>query len=335
MDITISKIINKALDGAIIDESELKQLFQLEDYSEEAAMMRHASRIFARDTFGTCEVSGQIGLDNYPCAADCKFCSFAPCNDVFDKENMGELDAEDVIDRATFMVERGATSIFLMTTATLPFETLLDTGRKVRAAIKPEIPMVVNTADFDLNQAKELKKAGFAGAYHVIRMGEERDNVLKVADRWKTIKNIKEVGMFLATCVEPIGPEHSIDELVEKTIFTREMNPVHSGAMRRTSIPGSELFKYGQISYARLANIVAAVNLATGPDIANCTHNPNMLGVMAGANLFWAEAGANPRDTEAETNGQQGQGVDACINIFEEAGAEVNQGPSKIFRAKN
>ncbi len=332
MDTTITKIINKALDGTIISDDELKKLFQLEDYSEEAAMMRHASRVFSRDTFGQCEVSGQIGLDNYPCAANCKFCSFAPCNACFDKDDIGQLDPEDVVDRATFMVEEGATSIFLMTTATLKFEDLLEVAKVVKPAIG-DIPMVVNTADFDLDQAKELKKVGFAGAYHVIRMGEERDNVLKVADRWKTIENAKEVGLFLSTCVEPIGPEHSIDELVEKTVFTREMAPVHSGAMRRTAVPGSALYDYGQISYARLANIVAAVNLATGPDIANCTHNPNMPGVMAGANLFWAEAGANPRDTEAETSGQQGEGVAACINIFEEAGAEVNKGKTKIFLA--
>ena len=331
MDTSISKILNKALDGNIMSDAELKQLFQLEDYSEEAAMMRHASRVFSRDTFEKCEAAGQIGLDNYPCAANCKFCSFAPCNSVFDKDDIGQLEPADVIDRATFMVEQGATAIFLMTTATLKFEDLLEAGRQVKKEIG-DIPMVANTADFDLDQAKELKKAGFDGAYHVIRMGEERDNVLKVKDRWKTIENAKEAGLYLSTCVEPIGPEHSIDELVEKTVFTREMQPVHSGAMRRTAVPGSALFEYGQISYARLANIVAAVNLATGPDIANCTHNPNMLGVMAGANLFWAEAGANPRDTEAETNGQQGQGVAACINIFEEAGAQVHRGVSRIFK---
>jgi biotin synthase len=35
--------------------------------------------------------------------------------------------------------------------------------------------------------------------------------------------------------------------------------------------------------------------------IGNCTHEANLLGAIAGANLFWAEAGTNPRDTEAET----------------------------------
>ena len=30
--------------------------------------------------------------------------------------------------------------------------------------------------------------------------------------------------------MEPVGPEHSIDELIEKTVFTREMNAVFSFA---------------------------------------------------------------------------------------------------------
>ena len=331
MDSAITKILTKAYDGSIISDSELAQLLELEDWSEEAAMMRYVSRLFARDTFGPCEVSCQIGLDNYPCKADCKFCSFAPCNHVFAKEDIGKLEHDDIVGRAVYGIEQGATSIFLMTTATYKFEELLEVGKKVRAALGDDVPLVANTADFDKDQAIELKKAGFDGAYHVIRMGEERDNKLKVADRWKTIEAIKDAGMFISTCVEPIGPEHTVEEIVEKTVWTREMEAVHSGAMRRTTIPGSDLEKFGQISYARLANIVAAVNLATGPKIANCTHNPNMIGPMAGANLFWAEAGRNPRDTDGETEGNEGQGVPECIELFEEAGCEVNTGTSKIF----
>lgn len=331
MDGEISRILNKAYDGTIISDAELKRLFELEDWTEEAAEMRHVSRLFSRDCFGPCEVSCQIGLDNYPCAANCKFCSFAPCNHVFAKEDIGKLEHDDIVGRAQYGIEQGATSIFLMTTATYKFEELLEVGRKVRAGLGEDVPLVVNTADFDADQAVELKKAGFDGAYHVIRMGEERDNELTVAGRWKTIEGIKAAGMFVSTCVEPIGPEHSVDELVEKTVFTREMEAVHSGAMRRTTIPGSDLEKYGQISYARLANIVAAVNLGTGPKIANCTHNPNKLGPMAGANLFWAEAGRNPRDTDGETEGSEGQGVPECIEIFKEANCEVNTGTSNVF----
>ena len=331
----IARILNKACDGNILADSELAELLRLEDWSEEAAMMRHASRLFSRDTFGDCEVSCQIGLDNYPCPADCKFCSFAPCNHVFNKDTIGKLDHDDIVGRALYGIEQGATSIFLMTTATYKFGELCEVGRKVRAAIGPEVPLVANTSDFDKDQAVELKNSGFDGAYHVIRMGEGTDNKLTIEGRWNTIHAAQDAGLFISTCVEPIGPEHTVEEIVEKTVYTREMNSVHSGAMRRTTILGSELEKYGQISYARLANIVAAVNLGTGPKIANCTHNPNMIGPMAGANLFWAEAGRNPRDTQGETEKSEGQGVPECITLFEEAGCGVNKGKSKIFPLHN
>ena len=109
--------------------------------------------------------------------------------------------------------------------------------------------------------------------------------------------------------MEPIGPEHSVEEIAEKILIGREMNPCYSGVARRISIPGSALEKFGMISEYRMAYLVAVVRLAMGRElIGNCTHEPNLLGATAGANLFWAEAGANPRDTEPETS--KGRGLD-------------------------
>ena len=85
-----------------------------------------------------------------------------------------------------------------------------------------------------------------------------------------------------------------------------------------------------------MAFLVAVVRLAMGRElIGNCTHEPNVLGAAAGANLFWAEAGANPRDTEAETSRGRGLDVKACARIFEEADWAVLQGPSVIFSTAN
>ena len=86
------------------------------------------------------------------------------------------------------------------------------------------------------------------------------------------------------------------------------------------------------ISEYRLAFLVAVVRLAMGRELmGNCTHEPNMLGATPGPNLFWAEAGANPRDTEAETSKGRGLGVKACMRIFQEADFDVLQGPSVIY----
>ena len=329
MDSSIIKIVNKALDGNILGDAEVKALFELEDFSDEAAVVRAASFRFSRDTFKVAECASQVGLDNLKCPANCVFCSFSASNSVFDET--GKMPHDEVVERAGWIHDSGATAVYLMTTVSYPFEELVEVCKKVREKVGPDYPVVVNTMDMDLDMAKALAEAGVSGAYHVIRMGEERDNRLKVADRWKTINAIKDAGMFLTTCVEPIGPEHTVDELVEKTVWSREMGAVHSGAMRRSVIPGSGLEHYGMISFMRLANIAAVINLSTGPNVALEVHNPNLLGAAAGGNVFYAEVGANPRDTDAETEGSEGLTVPKCLEMFEEAGCTVNTGPTKIF----
>ncbi|MGA2518660.1 MAG: hypothetical protein ABSG44_19220 [Thermodesulfobacteriota bacterium] len=193
--------------------------------------------------------------------------------------------------------------------------------------------MIANIGDFGYGEAKQLTEAGYTGIYHAVRMGEGRDTKIDPQVRLNTIRAAREAGLLIGTCVEPIGPEHSVEEIAEKILVGREINPCYSGAMRRISIPGSELGKYGIISEFQLAFLVAVVRLAMGRDlVGNCTHEPNLLGAMAGANLFWAEVGTNPRDTEVETSRGRGLDVKSCVKIFKEADFNVIQGTSVIYR---
>jgi biotin synthase len=163
-------------------------------------------------------------------------------------------------------------------------------------------------------------------------MGEGRDTQIDPQVRLRTVRAAREAGLLIGTCVEPIGPEHSAEEITEKILIGRDMEPCFSGAMRRINIPGSRLEKYGMIREDRLAFLVAVVRLAMGREvIGNCTHEPNLLGATAGANLFWAEAGTNPRDTEAETSKGRGMGVKSCIELFRQADFDVLHGPSMIY----
>lgn len=87
------------------------------------------------------------------------------------------------------------------------------------------------------------------------------------------------------------------------------------------------------ISQYRLAFLAAVVRLATDRDpIGNCTHEPNLLGAVAGANLFWAEVRTDPRDTEAERF--KGRGVDVKLRgeMFKEAEFDILKDPSVIYR---
>ena len=47
----------------------------------------------------------------------------------------------------------------------------------------------------------------------------------------------------MGTCVEPVGPEHTHEELAEMIRFTASFDPAFSGAARRISIPRSRIPK--------------------------------------------------------------------------------------------
>ena len=60
------------------------------------------------------------------------------------------------------------------------------------------------------------------------------------------------------------------------------------------------------------------------PEIVSVgVHEPNKLGITAGANAIYAETGANPRDTELETSGHHGLDIQDCKNMFLECGFDL------------
>lgn len=65
--------------------------------------------------------------------------------------------------------------------------------------------------------------------------------------------------------------------------------------------------------------------------LGNCTHEPCTLGGLGGANLFWAEVGANPRDTKEKTEEGRGETVEACRTLFLECGWNIYEGPSRYY----
>lgn len=332
MDREVARIINKALDGSDLNEKEAVELLKWDDLSDEAAQIRLAGRRFSDELLPQAEIHGQIGLNTGLCPADCKFCSFAASNKVF--TNPTEETKETVIEYTKLLEDAGANAVYLMATARYDQEQFLEYGRAAAGALTKGTPLIANVGDFDYDYALELKKAGFVGVYHVIRMGEGEFTRILVERRWKTIHAAQEAGLLLGSCVEPVGPEHSLEEIVEKTLITREMGARFSGAMRRTPIPTSELAVHGAVSYARMSTIVAAVSLITGTSIpGNCTHEPNQLAAFNGANLLWAEVGSNPRDTEGKTEENRGWTVARCTELLEECDLNVLQGPSIMFSA--
>jgi biotin synthase len=331
----VKDTVAKVLDGHLLTGDEIAYLLQTPHHSIDAGfVMASANAINHAASRGKAEVHAQIGINLSPCPNNCSFCSFAVKNKVFNEKI--ELSIEDIIQSALKAEEKGSNAIFFMTTGDYPFTKFLEISQEIRAKLKTDTVMVANIGDFDYEEAKQLKGIGYTGIYHAIRMGEGRDTKIKPEIRLNTLKAASDAGLLVGTCVEPIGPEHSIDEIVEKILIGRQVQPCFSGAMRRINIQGSELEKYGMISEYHMAFLVAVVRLAMGKDvIGNCTHEPNVLGATSGANLFWAEVGTNPRDTKIETSKGRGFDVMSCIEMFNEADFDMLQGPSVIYSSNN
>jgi len=329
----IEEILKKSLEGISLNKDEISSLFRIPLFSEESAMILAASRRKSESASnGLAEVHAQVGLNIAPCPKNCAFCSFAAKNKVFTESV--EISADEAVTKAKQFETDGANAVFVMSTADYPFGKYLDISREMRKSLRQETILIANVGDFTREQAGQLKDAGFSGIYHAVRLGEGRDTNISVSKRLTTFNNAREAGLSLGTCVEPVGNEHSVEELVEKTIITRDARPVYSGAARRIPIPGTSMAQYGIVGEARMAHILAVVRLSLSSDVpGNCTHEPNVIGAAAGANLLWAEAGSNPRDTEKETEGKRGMTVNDCIQVLQEAEWQVLQGPSKFYGA--
>jgi biotin synthase len=329
----VSSIVDKALDDGCLTADEVANLFEVPLFTDDSARIIAAGRRKAEQACsGLAEIHAQVGLNVARCPINCRFCSFAACNEVFQQES--ELSVVEAVARATQAEAEGANALYLMITANYPFAKYLEVAGEVRQALRPQTPLVANIGDLSLPQAQQLKRTGFAGIYHAVRLGEGRDTSIPVERRLRTMQHAREAGLLIGTCLEPVGPEHETAELVAKTLLTREARPVYSGAARRIPLPGTEMAKLGMVTKARMAHVVAVVRLALPRSVSgNCTHEPDVYGAAAGASLLWSEAGANPRDTAPETEGRHGMTTALCREYFTEAGWQVLDGPSRWLTA--
>lgn len=330
MDKEISRIINKALDGNLITRDEVVKLLSVEYLSEEAFAVQLAGRRFTEELCdGEAEIHAHIGLDATPCPNDCKFCSFAASAKIFKGRN--EFSEEEVLANARAFKEARVNAIYLVTTETYSKEKFLHMARLVMDELEGKIPLVANVPDFDYDYALEMKALGIKGVYHVVRFGEGVYTRCSIEQRLRTLKAVKDAGLVLGNCIDPIGPEHTPDEIADLIMLAREWEVGFSGAMRRNTIPNTAFSKYGNISYGRLATLVGACALATGTGIpGNCTHEPSQLCVQAGANIIWAERGSSPRDVTVEAT--RGLSVDDCRSIYAETEWKVRESGSRFYR---
>lgn len=82
--------------------------------------------------------------------------------------------------------------------------------------------LVANVGDFGPAYAAALKEAGFTGVYHIHRLREGTDTNARPQARIRTMDAVRGAGLELYYCVEPIGPEHTHQELVDEMLRIRD-----------------------------------------------------------------------------------------------------------------
>ena len=328
-ELALIDIVEKGMEGNGLTDEEMCALYGVDPRSRVAAYIRWGGNELAHASGdGLAEIHGQIGLNASPCPKNCKYCSFAVCNNP--SRERSELPMNEVLEAAKIYCEEGVNAMVLMCTASYKFSKLVEMGQAVREVIPSDLPLLANCEDLTLERARQLKAAGFNGNYHAVRMREGVDTGIPEADRLATFAAIREAGLSLQTCVEPVGPEHTPEELTHYSRICIDSGANSAGVGRRVGVPGTMTYERGMITDLENARNVAVYRLAAGRAPKLQCAMATSLSAAAGANLSWAEVGTNPRDRENRTQ-FGGRGTNVALNrkFFEAAGWDILEGPSQ------
>ncbi len=260
-DTKIDHILKDAADGRPITKAEAVQLLALPENSQDAALLRATATMVSRRRFANSGLLlGQIGVDMAPCDGDCAFCFFGKSHTSVEPTLLG---ADEIVSRCERFADGGAEGVFLMTMHRFGFEWFRDLCAELHRRIPAHLEILANVGDISPAQLGELKDAGVSGAYHVCRIREGIDSCMTPADRWATIERILEAGLSWYNMCEPLGPEHTPEELVEQMWLGVDLPCTQHGVMQRFPVPGSPLYHHGQVSLSRLGQVAAVVALAT------------------------------------------------------------------------
>ncbi|MFW5707433.1 MAG: radical SAM protein [Bacteroidota bacterium] len=302
-----------------LSDEEILELLNIDIYSHDFYRLISLSNKQSRTNFSNKGlVFAQVGINAEPCSKNCRFCSMGM--------DHYSLDGEWRKDIATLKKELGRlqkyyfNDFFLMVTADYPVESFLEISRELKPLLNPGQRFVANMGDFDREMAKELKSIGYTGVYHINRLREGVDTLIEPQQRERTIEALKSAGLELYYCIEPIGPEHSYEELLFEIGRARDLQISVMAVMRRIPVPGTPLFDLGRISATELTKIVGVTNLVVKPSRAMNVHEPTQMALLAGVNQLYAEVGANPRDTKSDTETNRGFTPDKAWDMLSEAG---------------
>lgn len=294
----IDEAFRKALSGIVLDKQEIIDLLSVPVGSDECAYLcRKANEVAHVLTHDTAYLWGAIGLDYAPCPKSCDFCSFGAVWHLIKEPKVFAL--PEILDQVREYVRCGVHFIVLRTTQYYPLERLCEYVRTIRQEVEGSYELILNVGEFNLEMANRLYESGVSGVYHAIRMREGTNTRFRVEDRLATLAAVKESPLKLIHLVEPLGLEHTSEEIADRFLGAVRYGAYISGVMARIPVAGTPLGNEPQMSDELVAKVIAVLRLSGGDTVQNiCVHPASDMALASGANVVVIETGAIPRDTD-------------------------------------
>ncbi|MBG9979758.1 hypothetical protein HZY91_01475 [Facklamia sp. DSM 111018] len=314
--IRIKESLEKVTHDQVLNREDLINLLELEYHSQDAQLLIEKAREIAQNKcLNRGKVWGAIGLDYMTCAMNCNYCSLAKAwnNDP----NVAVLSDQEILNFVDVYNQMGIDWLFIRTSEFYQFDRLIEQLKMIRERLSSRIMLGVNTGDANSSKTEQLKAAGVEMVYHAIRLREGVDTNFAIGRRRQTQKTIKTSGLLLSQYLEPIGPEHSSEEIADRMIDIIDMGTDLTGIMPRIPVENTPKYEYGQISEEKLAIITAVFRIYGQEQIKDLIIHPaSELAMQAGANSLVVDVGAIPRSRGMEYNAWNGQDVNKATSLL-------------------
>lgn len=329
----IDQATDEALRGAVQSRETIVKMLELDPASSEVDYLKEqATRVAKAASKGRGGLSGAIGVDMCSCDMNCRFCSFGTEWGLVKDER--KYTKDEILELARAYVSEGVTTLTLRSTEFYDLSVLTEWLADIRKSAPGDYAINLNVGEMDAAMAEAAYQAGATSAYHVVRLREGTDTPFSPAVRERTARAIADSPLRYGTCVEPIGIEHTNEELADKVVYNMSLRPYGMGVMFRVNVPGTPFEGYADIPTQRKLQILAATRIAVGTQIRCMGMHPALPeSLYAGGNSFTLELGANPRDVEFNDREWRGFTGDDARRLLEEAGFRLETiNPDPRFR---
>ena len=319
----VERAKEKAFRGETFTKEELIELLSIDPKSEEVEALGMAAHEVAQEvTEGKARLWGAIGVDYKPCEMDCKFCSLGKSWGIVKEEK--EYTLKEMIRQVRYYVENDFHYILLRSTEFYDPNSLGKIIKSIREAVPGDYELGCNIGELEEADAESMYECGGRIAYHCVRLREGVDTRFRVEDRVHTVEVIRDSKMKLGFWVEPVGVEHTNEEIAEKILETLHYQTDVCGVMARVPVAGTPFENVPMISEKRMAQITAVLRLACGRTVKDiCTHPASELAVRYGANVITLETGAIPRDADFQEEYWKGLHIDQVKEWLNQNGYHI------------